>query len=43
MGHALHGCARTTEAVRREVQNSKESVKPLSERLGLNYYKTVSK
>ena len=42
MGHILHGCARTTEAVRREIQNSKESVKALSERFGLNY-KMVSK
>ena len=32
MGQVLHGCARTTEAVRREIQNSKESVKELSER-----------
>ena len=42
MGQILHGCARTTEAVRWEIQNNKESVKALSERLGLNY-KTVSK
>ena len=42
MGQILHGCARTTEAVRREIQNSKESMKALSERLGLNY-KMVSK
>ena len=42
MGQILHGCARTTEVVRREIQNSKESVKALSERLGLNY-KTVLK
>ena len=42
MGQVLHGCARTTEAVRREIQNSKESLKALSERLGLNY-KTVLK
>ena len=42
MGQILHGCAHTTEAVHREIQNSKESVKALSERLGLNY-KTVSK
>ncbi len=25
MGQALHGCARTTKAMRREIQNSKES------------------
>ena len=42
MGQILHGCARTTEAVRREIQNSKESMKALAERLELNY-KTVSK
>lgn len=42
MGQVLHGCARTTEAVRREIQNSEESVKALSDRLGLNH-KTVLK
>ena len=42
MGQILHGCARTTEAVHREIQNSKESMKRLSERLVLNY-KTVAK
>ena len=42
MGQVLHGCARTTEAVRREIQNSKESMKALAERFGLNC-KTVSK
>ncbi len=42
MGQIFHGCASTTESVRREIQNSKESVKALSERLGLNY-KTVAK
>lgn len=42
MGQVLHGCARTTEAVRREIQSSKESMTKLSERLWLNY-KTVSK
>ena len=26
MGQVLHGCARTTEAVRREIQNSEERV-----------------
>ena len=42
MGQVLHGCAWTTEAVRQEIQTSKESEKELSERLGLNY-KTVLK
>ncbi len=42
MEQILRGCARTTEAVRREIQNSKESMKWLSERLELNY-KTVAK
>ncbi len=42
MGQVLHGYARTTEAVRREIQNSKEGVEALSERLGLSY-KTVLK
>ncbi len=42
MGQILHGYACTTEAMRRNVQNSKESMKAFSERLDLNY-KTVSK
>jgi hypothetical protein len=29
MGQVLHGCAKTTEAVRLEIQNSKESIKVL--------------
>ena len=32
MGQVLHGCARTTEAVRRKIQHSKESVNALSKR-----------
>ena len=32
MGQVLHGCARTTEAVRREIRHSKESVNVLSKR-----------
>ena len=32
MGQVLHGCARTTEAVRREIQHSKESVNALSKK-----------
>ncbi|MDR1334710.1 MAG: IS481 family transposase, partial [Holosporaceae bacterium] len=42
MGQVLHGCARTTEAVRREIQNSKESIKTLSNRYSINH-KTVIK
>ena len=42
MGQMLHGSARTTEVVRRAIQNSEESLKALSERHGINH-KTVSK
>ncbi|OSQ49370.1 IS481 family transposase [Thalassospira alkalitolerans] len=42
MGQILHGCARTTEAVRRAIQNSQESLKTLAMRYGINP-KTVAK
>ncbi len=42
MGQVLHGCARTTEAVRRAIQNSQESLRALSKRYGINQ-KTVAK
>ena len=42
MGQILHARARTTEEVRREIQNSKESIKVLSERYGVNF-KTILK
>lgn len=42
MGQILHGSARTTEAVRRAIQNSKESIAYLAKRYGLNP-KTISK
>ena len=42
MGQILHGSARTTEVVRRAIQDSKESLKALSEKYGVNH-KTVSK
>jgi len=42
MGQILHGSARTTEVVRRAIQNSEESLKALSEKYGINH-KTVSK
>lgn len=42
MGQILHGCAKTTEVVRRAIQNSQESLKVLAVRYGLNP-KTVSK
>jgi transposase InsO family protein len=42
MGQILHGSARTTEAVRRAIQHSQESLKTLSERHGINE-KTVAK
>jgi transposase InsO family protein len=32
MGQVLHGCAKTTEAVRREIQNSKESIMKLAKK-----------
>lgn len=42
MGQVLHGCARTTEAVRRAIQNSQESLKVLAKRYHINP-KTVAK
>ena len=42
MGQVLHGSARTTEAVRRAIQNSQESLRTLSKRYGINQ-KTVAK
>jgi hypothetical protein len=42
MGQVLHGSATTTEAVRRAIQNSQESLRTLSKRYGINQ-KTVAK
>jgi transposase len=42
MGQVLHGSATTTEAVRRAIQNSQESLRALSKRYGVNQ-KTVAK
>ena len=42
MGQTLHGSARTTEAIRREIQHSQESLKVLASRYGINP-KTVAK
>ena len=42
MGQVLHGCATTTEAVRRAIQNSQESLRALARRYGINQ-KTVRK
>lgn len=42
MGQILHGSATTTEAVRRAIQNSQESLRVLSARYGINQ-KTVAK
>ena len=42
MGQILHSCARTTEAVRRAIQDSKESIAALSEKYSINH-KTVIK
>jgi len=42
MGQILHGCARTTEATRRAIQNSQESLRVLAGRYGINP-KTVAK
>lgn len=36
MGQVLHGSATTTEAVRRAIQNSQESLRALSKRYGVN-------
>jgi transposase InsO family protein len=42
MGQFLHGCARTTAALRRAIQNSQESLKQLAARYHINA-KTVAK
>src|SRR3974377_1792160 len=42
MGQVLHGGATTTEAVRRAIQNSQESLRGLAKRYGINQ-KTVAK
>src|SRR6201981_447845 len=42
MGQVLHGCATTTEAVRRAIQNSQESLRALAKRYSINQ-KTVAK
>lgn len=42
MGQVLHGCATTTEAVRRAIQDSQESLRRLARRYGINQ-KTVAK
>ena len=42
MGQILHGSAKTTEAVRRAIQNSQESLRVLAQRYGINQ-KTVAK
>ena len=47
MGQVLHGCARTTEAVRRAIQHSQESLRALARRLktlkGLTPYEFICK
>ena len=42
MGQVLHGCATTTEAIRRAIQDSQESLRTLAKRHGINP-KTVAK
>src|SRR3712207_6964016 len=42
MGQVLHGSATTTEAVRRAIQHSQESLRALAKRYGVNQ-KTVRK
>lgn len=42
MGQILHGCAKTTEAIRLAIKNSQESIRALSQRYDLNP-KTVAK
>jgi hypothetical protein len=36
MGQVLHGCATTTGAIRRAIQNSQESLRALAERYEIN-------
>ncbi|QYF48791.1 hypothetical protein RHABOEDO_001007 [Candidatus Rhabdochlamydia oedothoracis] len=42
MGQIVHGCAKTTEAIRRKIQNSQKSIAKLADELSLNP-KTVLK
>jgi hypothetical protein len=42
MGQVLHGSARTTEAIRRAIQHSQDSLRALAKRYGINQ-KTVAK
>ena len=42
MGQVLHGSATTTEAIRRAIQHSQESLRSLAQRYGVNP-KTVAK
>ena len=42
MGQVLHGCARTTEVVRRAIQHSQASLNALADQFGINP-KTVAK
>ena len=42
MGQVLHGSATTTEAIRRAIQHSQESLRALAKRHGINQ-KTVAK
>jgi hypothetical protein len=42
MGQVLHGCATTTEAVRRAIQHSQKSLRVLAKQYGINQ-KTVAK
>ena len=43
MGQVLHGSATTTEAVRRAIQHSQESLRALAKRHGVNPKTIVSK
>ncbi|MFL8017965.1 IS481 family transposase, partial [Xanthomonas vasicola] len=42
MGQVLHGSATTTEAIRRAIQQSQQSLRALSKRYGI-HQKTVAK
>ena len=42
MGQVLHGCATTTQAVRRAIQDSQASLRALARRYGVNP-KTIAK
>jgi hypothetical protein len=42
MGQVLHGCVTTTEAVRRAIQHSQESLRALARRYGIIYIAIIA-